>query len=205
MHLDDLKYGTLTRTQVAQLRMTSPLFKCTFEQLPRIKPPSNSAQKTAQELRLIQLVMDRKPLPEDFVKACDQDIMLPFEKRLHELGMPIPVWTQELLRQVVPYTLYLKEAYQRPRPFQLALYTGADLHALPTSSGHSPSYPSGHSMQAIIMALALTRCYGDHGFLTIAKAVSLSRIQLGVHYPSDKTYGEYLGYWLFKQCNLALR
>jgi len=204
MNLDSLKYGALNRQQVLSLSRPTPFFACDVGDLPLVAPMKNSDPRVRREIEFVNHVMKRKPLPDDFMKLCDRDLLAPFHMRLAKIGAPPPLWLEPLAGQVESFVVYLKEHYQRARPSQLAPYIEMNFMPEATLSGHSPAYPSGHSAQAIVVALALQKAYGKHGFLELAKAISLSRLQLGVHYPSDKKYGEYLGYWLFKRCTFRL-
>lgn len=76
----------------------------------------------------------------------------------------------------------------RPRPTDVRLL-------LPTPP--FPSYPSGHTAMSfalvVVLALALRRWWVTGVALLIAVAVSLSRLYLGHHYPSDVVGGLVLG------------
>jgi len=205
MDLDSLTYGALDRKQLELLKKPTHFFTCDVGDLPLVKPMRNSDPRVAQEIRFLMHLMERAPLAEHFIEMADRDLLQPFEQRLQQIGAPKPVWLAPLVKQVSTYVLYLKDHYQRPRPNQLAPHLGLELHPYPTITGHSPAYPSGHSAQAIVVGLALRQTFGKHGFMAIAKGISLSRLQLGVHYPSDKKYGEYLGYWLFQRCQIAFK
>jgi hypothetical protein len=203
MNLDSLKYGTLNREQQARLSQPTPFFGCTSSDIPLVAPPLNSSVQTKKELYITQKVMMKSPLHPEFVIQADTDLLSIFEEHLLGLGAETPVWLPELLNQSSSFILHLKNLYQRPRPSQLAAHLDLPFYAESTQSGHSPAYPSGHSAQAILTALSLQKHFrGDHGFMALAQDISLSRLQMGVHYLSDKKYGEFLGYWLFKHCRV---
>ncbi|MCJ7479093.1 MAG: phosphatase PAP2 family protein [Candidatus Nanohaloarchaeota archaeon QJJ-7] len=73
----------------------------------------------------------------------------------------------------------------RPRP---------DLPYLFESAGMGSSFPSGHATIAFLLATVLYREYGRPAFLfTLAGLVAVSRLYIGVHYPSDVIAGALLG------------
>ncbi|MGN0961554.1 MAG: phosphatase PAP2 family protein [Christensenellales bacterium] len=88
---------------------------------------------------------------------------------------------------VVVNHLILKNIFDRPRPFSesnaLAEFITGIGMKLPTSS----SFPSGHTTISITCAVILTMCFGKKGAWAFIPAtlISLSRIFLCVHYPSD--------------------
>jgi acid phosphatase (class A) len=83
-----------------------------------------------------------------------------------------------------------KKKYQRLRPYQQHPDT---VHALFTVNGFS--YPSGHSMGSFTLAVVLGAVFPDkqQAFLDRATQIAQSRVDAGVHSPSDIKEGEALG------------
>jgi membrane-associated phospholipid phosphatase len=98
----------------------------------------------------------------------------------------------------------LKYGVNRPRPYKAY----PDIQKL--TSGGSPSFPSGHTSEAFSTATSLSISYPKWYVIAPAalwaSAVGYSRMDLGVHYPSDVLAGAvigsgsaFLGYWLTKK------
>ncbi|WP_455646032.1 phosphatase PAP2 family protein [Methanosphaera sp.] len=86
-----------------------------------------------------------------------------------------------IITQVIKYIVL------RPRPYQ-------ELSSLIVlSRGTDPSFPSGHTAMTSALTATLRRNYGHMGFMIIPILVALSRLYLGVHYPSDVFVGFLLG------------
>lgn len=85
----------------------------------------------------------------------------------------------------------IKHIVNRPRPF----VTYPFIEKL--TAGGSPSFPSGHTADAFALATALClsfpRWYILYPALCWAFAVAFSRMNLGVHYPSDVLAGAVTG------------
>ena len=88
----------------------------------------------------------------------------------------------------------IKIATDRPRPPAHFAALGADVNA-PLGVPPDRSFPSGHAQTAFAAAtyLALLFPRGAVLFLALAALVGLSRIALGVHYPSDVIVGALVG------------
>jgi undecaprenyl-diphosphatase len=86
----------------------------------------------------------------------------------------------------------ISHVWDRPRPF--TTHVGAT-HLLSAPSP-DPSFPSDHAAAAFAIAfcvLAFSRWAGV-GFLAAATLIGLSRIALGLHYPSDVIAGLLVGW-----------
>ena len=86
----------------------------------------------------------------------------------------------------------ISHLWARPRPFT----DHPDLTHVLTARTTDPSFPSDHAAAAFAIAfavLALSRRAGAL-FLVAATAIGLSRIALGMHYPSDVLAGALVGF-----------
>jgi undecaprenyl-diphosphatase len=89
----------------------------------------------------------------------------------------------------------LKHLFHRPRPF---VQQSVILRVSPaTASGlaNDSSFPSGHACNAFMIAALLAEQFRrkQYVFYGLAALVALSRIYLGVHYPSDVIMGACIG------------
>ncbi len=90
----------------------------------------------------------------------------------------------------LPIYLFLKKALQRPRPCDML--NDFDAHVSPSDKF---SLPSGHTAAAFLMATVLSNFYPllTPFVFVWASMIGLSRVLLGVHYPSDVLAGATLG------------
>ena len=100
---------------------------------------------------------------------------------------------------LVVYTI-LKRHFARPRPY----VDCPDICACARSLDEY-SFPSGHTMHAVSFGILLTAYYPALGWILwpFAAIVALSRVMLGLHYPSDVLVGAALG-WLTARAMLVL-
>lgn len=90
----------------------------------------------------------------------------------------------------LPLFVILKKCFKRQRPCDLIANFSA--HVTPSDKF---SLPSGHTMAAFLMASLIAHFYPVMTTTVYlwASIVGLSRIMLGVHYPSDVVLGAMLG------------
>ncbi|WP_353892120.1 phosphatase PAP2 family protein [Proteinivorax hydrogeniformans] len=94
----------------------------------------------------------------------------------------------------------LRRLVQRERPFVVNQFDSLIEHSA------SYSFPSNHAAMSFIVALTIYRLNPKIGkyFLFLAGFVSLSRVYVGVHYPSDIIAGALLALAIFKLFELFL-
>ena len=85
----------------------------------------------------------------------------------------------------------LKYSVNRARPFETYLYIEQ------AAKTNSPSFPSGHTSNAFALATSLSLAYPKWYVIVPsylwATTIGFSRMDLGVHYPSDVLIGAILG------------
>lgn len=90
----------------------------------------------------------------------------------------------------LPLYLFLKNRFRRPRPCDC--FGDFTAHVVPSDKF---SLPSGHTAAACLMACIVAHYYPAFAILAYcwASLIGLSRVLLGVHYPSDIIAGSLLG------------
>ena len=158
----------------------------------KTKPPSNNSFDTDQEIKALKKI----PLRKDFVKKYD-NIEKAFEQTAKDNGIKDydKKIAAKLIKESAPVILELKKYHNRPRPYEL----NKNLKAVKMKSMNTPSYPSGHSAQGVLIASVLKDKYGKaKAFMQTAKNISDSRNIAHAHYKSDSVSGIKLGKQLYK-------
>lgn len=85
---------------------------------------------------------------------------------------------------------WLKASTERPRPYQAC----ASISCL-TAPLDRFSFPSGHTLHAVVFSVIVTAYYPTLGWLVwpFTALVAASRLVLGLHYPTDVVVGALLG------------
>ncbi len=154
-------------------------------------PPKNTSMIVYNELQYL------KDLPEDdkYVEEND-DIEKVFEKVCKENNVEYPKeLVSDLIKSAAGIILDLKYTHNRPRPFQLASHYNLKLGEKVLESMKTPSYPSGHSVQGILVGKVLQTKLpiNTDAFIEAGKRISYSRNIGRAHYPSDSKLGEEIG------------
>jgi len=158
----------------------------------KLKPPSNNSFDTDQEIKALKKI----PLRKEFVKKYD-NIEKAFEQTAKENNIKDydKKIAAKLIKESAPVILELKKYHNRPRPYDL----DKNLKAVKMKSMNTPSYPSVHSAQSILIASSLKDKYGkSSAFMQTAKNISDSRNIAHAHYKSDSVNGTKLGKQLYK-------
>tara|TARA_E500000305_G_scaffold102705_1_gene97648 strand:+ start:878 stop:1405 length:528 start_codon:yes stop_codon:yes gene_type:complete len=149
------------------------------------KPPSDNSFTTMQEVK----ELNNTPINKNFVKQKD-NIKKAFTKIVDE-----GKFIQKLIDESAPLILKIKKHHDRPRPKKLAKKIGIKMEDVEMESMKTPSYPSGHSAQGVLVGMALSDKYPNKKtkLMKIAKDISKSRNIARAHYKSDSKFGEQIG------------
>jgi|TARA_R110002153_G_scaffold20919_5_gene70588 hypothetical protein len=145
--------------------------------------------KTALEIDLLINKIELNLIESDVYYQMDIDLKSYLKKVSLEKGINEKEFNHILkyLDKIAPLIIRLKEYWNRARPYQYANLIEAPLYPMTTFSGHSPAYPSGHTLQGYVWARLITTIKPElkEWSESIATKINLSRIALGVHFPSD--------------------
>ncbi len=176
----------------------SILAKFDYKKYKNIPPYRNESLRTMSELiRLSQIPSDDKfTLKMDKVKDS-------FNSLCENLNVDFPKeMVKELKNSASGVVLDLKYHFNRPRPYKLAPLLNIELHTneIKDTTSDSPSYPSGHATQGILISNYMAHKYPQHKreFLKLGRDIAKSRIIAKVHYKSDVNLGELIANDMFE-------
>ena len=203
MSLDDIKYGNTTREQNLKVKEDrSGIIKACEEKgiikdiLENHPFPTNTSDETKNELEYLTKVT-KEASEEDFnfcklIETNHYDFFVIVAKKLG-----LDVSEEEILKWVEdidPVLFYLKDKFNRPRPYQLAKELNLPLYPITASDANSAAYPSGHTLDFLVILYHFGKMKPeiaeevDELYHKIKRVRELS----GLHYPSDRKISEYL-------------
>lgn len=159
------------------------------------RPIKSNPLTLQRELMELKRLMADEP----FSRYYD-DIPEAFRPVIEENNLDYPEdLVGELVEDSAEIIVRVKNYFDRARPFDIARDYGIDLGHIYLKSAQTPSYPSGHATQGMLLALVLGKMYPQLAskLLQVAKNMGLSRKLAKVHYESDIKAGEELGRMLF--------
>mgnify|MGYP003127307762 FL=1 len=160
-----------------------------YSQFKNMPPPKDGSLKSLSEIKDLQNI----PMDKGFVKKRD-DIYGSFKELADKKNITLDKKEiNNLSDSSASVILKLKKYYNRPRPREQAKQYGLQLENIELSSMKTPSYPSGHSAQGILIGNYLADKYKDQDFKKIGNEISDARNVARAHYKSDSDMGKKLG------------
>lgn len=168
--------SNVTRTNKGYFSFYRSAYKQTEEQLD-------------MDIEAVQLASDYRTIEDiEFFEKTDIDIVPVFKELVPKASSAGMYWTihNPLVHSMIIGT---KLYYNRARPYQVA-----NINTLPSVSGNTPSYPSGHAVQAFALAKRLTKQFPEKSNEINKLAEKIAKIRMigGVHYPTDQKYSRQL-------------
>ena len=149
------------------------------------KPPNENSVTTKGEVK----ELSKLPIREKFIKEKD-NIKKSFESIVGKDEI-----IQKLINESAPIIMKIKKHHNRPRPKVMAKKMKTKMEDMEMASMKTPSYPSGHSVQGVLIANVLADKYPNKKdkLKKMGRDISYSRRSARAHYKSDSLFGEQIG------------
>jgi|TARA_R100001463_G_scaffold87864_2_gene142513 hypothetical protein len=149
------------------------------------KPPSENSITTKGEVK----ELSKLPIREKFIKEKDN-----IKKSFESIVGKEPL-IQKLINESAPIIMKIKNHHDRPRPKVVAKKINTKMEDIEMASMKTPSYPSGHSVQGVLIANALADKYPNKKdkLKKMGRDISYSRRSARAHFKSDSLFGEQIG------------
>jgi acid phosphatase (class A) len=158
-----------------------------------IYPPEAGSNEELQDFLEVIQQYDNRKVPNQLQEICDTGMHIMMCKYLRSHGIHVNEQeANDITLKLRPVIKILKKYFNRKRPDALARDYNIDWNDDFLDSAQSPSYPSGHTIQAYFLAGKLSEMFPNHSedLFIIAEMISQSRIDRGVHFPTDIEYGK---------------
>ncbi len=153
------------------------------------KPHPNSHPTYLKGLGIVKQISENlRPIEHTELMAYDTSFRTEVMKILDQMNIPNQ-WVRKLYHELEYLIVIEKYRHNKPRPFILGPHLGVEITPIHYRYAESPSYPSGHAMQAYLVSEIVKNLLNLSDLDTISSRVCLSRMQAGVHFPCDVLEG----------------
>ena len=204
MELNSISYGNPTIEQLKALQ-SNGLVDALFDEFKNNQFPKNDSELTKDELNeivdYIETVSDTNNVEYlERYKSYDKNLLQVIVSNFKAKGIDVEDLCKSVLTDTKSLLVKLKFFYQRPRPKQLSQYYKLKLFPYKSNTADTPSYPSGHTLQAYVMLNVIANKYpkANNFCQDLIDDVAYSRIYLGLHYPSDNEFAKEVGEAIMK-------
>jgi len=167
-----------------------------LEEIPTVYPPKEGSADHLEELEIVKDSILNPVFSIKFLELSDAKPEKIFKHYVEENELDVNLKELEnLCNELEGIVLYLKNQYNRNRPKKSFQIYNIYLPYNDIKNNKSSSYPSGHTAMSFFIANLIAKKYPEHrcDLETLAEMIGQSRIDVGVHYPSDVWFGRYLG------------
>ena len=188
---EDMENSSVPKKYKKRISRKCKVFKGFEDELPVLSYPVEGTGKFEEDLGEVRRCVRDPSLSKSFLKMSDKDSENIFKNYLKDEDFE---WKQldRALKEFDGIMLREKFKYKRKRPFEYFEERGEDIE---TEHAGSPSFPSGHTAFAYFLCDVLSDRFPERQMelQTLAEMIGQSRIENGVHFPSDITAGRFLG------------
>ena len=167
-----------------------------LEDFPNVDPPEPESKRHKEDLNILKSYFFRPVNSEKFLEISDEKPFQLFKRYVNDNGLDIDLEKLDNLNEELASLICnLKFKYNRPRPRNYMERHHSDFPYERIDPNKSPSYPSGHTAHAFFNACMISNLFPAHEMRlrTLAEMIAQSRIDLGKHYPTDVSFGRFIG------------
>ena len=171
-----------------------------------LSPPNPLAISVFYEVKNLKSTQEQysdkdKELLTEQVNVADKDLFKLFFEYGKNNGLNVDTLRrceselEAILEDVNSIVMAKKYSFNFPRPWQYQMHDPTIMTSAIRPSIDAPSYPSGHSAQAVVISAVLGNTFPNHreNFAEIAESIGINRVKAGWHFLMDHIAGKKLG------------
>ena len=168
--------------------------KVSPQDLPALSFPRANSDSFTEDLESVKFYFQNPSLPDNFLAGSDRSVENCFMTACKDFNISVD-WRilEKIVKDVDSIVLNLKYSHERPRP-KFYLHSESEYFGSIRDS-KTPSFPSGHTTMAYFLAGYISKIYPTlrSDLELLADLIGQSRLENGVHFPTDICAGKYLG------------
>ena len=187
--------GLFEETKKDKKRFSKNKFIKDISDFPDLRCPRVGSKKHNKDMEVVKHYHDNKKLNKDFLEASHDSMNKLYKNFCKKNKLKVDWDFVKLIKKEVDEIIgHLKNKFERPRPKEILKHEDKD-HYSDIPDMKSFSFPSGHTAAAYFLSDLLSHFFPKHkkDFRNLAALIGQSRIENGVHYPSDVLSGRLIG------------
>ena len=164
--------------------------------IPVVYPPKFGSKRHTADIETVMHCYNHPIFTPAFLKISDSNAEEIYKRFVENQKLDVDLDDiAELCNEFDDIVMTLKNHYARPRPREEIKKVNDDFPCDDIKKSKTYSYPSGHTAMGYFVANIIANQYPDYrtDLETIAEMIGQSRIDNGVHFPSDVEFGRYIG------------
>ena len=169
-------------------------FDACLNNVPDMEFPQVGSILHKDDIATVKHYVDNHSFDDDFLEDTHRNVKKIFKKFCKKNDIKVNwKFLKSALNACYDFVHHLKQKHKRERP-KFYLIQEDDFYKK-IKNMKSYSFPSGHTASAYFVSGLLTSAYPDYQseFEKLAYYIGQSRIENGVHYPTDVSYGRLVG------------
>ena len=180
-----------------------PSIDVKLSEIPHLDYPPEHTRSMKEDINLVKSCYFNPMCDIDFLNLSNDKPFQLFKKYVADNNLDYDIDTLDKINEdLASLVLNLKYKYNRPRPSKYMETRGIIFPYDKIKKSNTPSYPSGHAAHAFFNAEMISREHPQHEMRlrNLAEMIGQSRIDLAVHFPSDVSFGKFVGEMCAKRC-----
>lgn len=181
-----------------------PYINVDITDIPDIGYPEVGSKEYKDDLAVVKKSFLRPTCSDNFLKVSNEKPFRLFKRYVEKNKLDYDMnYLDELNSNLANLVLTLKFKYNRPRPNKQMERSNIEFPYEKIEPNNSPSFPSGHAAHAYFNCKMISDKFPDHEMKlrTLAEMIAQSRLDLGKHYPSDISFGKFIGEYCAQKIN----
>jgi len=195
----NIPYGEVVPQFKNKIDMNNPILKHfistgLIQKYYDMKPPTDE-NSVSEIIHLKDIMKNASEEEIQFALSAEVDEELCYKTFAQSIGITVPNdFVTKIMDQTDPILYFLKDHFNRARPEQVANSFNIQFQVKIPNTAMNPAYPSGHALDSHIMAYCIKKLapHKSEEIEQFAKKMRDSRMNVGLHYPSDNIISKIL-------------
>lgn len=180
-----------------------PSIDIKINEIPHIDYPDDQTREIIEDIKIIKSFFFNPMCDLEFLEISNAKPFELFKQYIEDNDLEYDIEKLDKINEdLASFVLNLKYKYNRPRPKKYMEIRDIVFPYDKVKDSRTPSYPSGHAVHAFFNSIMIAKDHPEHEMRlkNLAEMIAQSRIDLGVHYPSDISFGKFIGEMCASRC-----